>query len=622
MEVEAKFAADADAMRRLGAAKSLGHFSLGEARAVEFDDTYLDTPDEALLRAGYACRQRQGDRGLAIQVKSVSSGGGGVHRRQELEVLLRHDSAPGDWPMSEARDLVLGIAGDSPLQPLTRLHQRRLLRPVQQGEREVAELSLDQVVVQTADGALPPYHEVEVELRPAGTEEDLAAIASVLHDEYGLPAEERAKFTRALEAIGRPAGGHLLSEKARATLQSAAEGRGEAARRARALLALDEGLTQAQAGELLGVTSRTVRRWLRAYRAQTEERSAPAPAAPAGAPAEPARPAHPRPSPPGIALDDTMATAAMKTLRFHFHRMLDHEKGTRSGEDPEDLHDMRVATRRMRAALRVFEGHYDPAPLGPIARGLRKTGRALGAVRDLDVFAEKMAHYVESLPKERQHELDSLRDAWNSERDDARARMLAYLDGDYGRFVQRFGDLLADPRAAELPPYSPAGDVLTRRVVDVLPAVVYARAGTVWSYAVPLSQPNAPLLRYHRLRIASKFLRYSLEFFEEVLDPQAKHLIKTMKGLQDHLGDLQDAVVACGVLRTFLTWGSWRPPEGGTRRSATGVVAPGVAAYLAYRQQEMQRLLDEFPEVWEKVSGPDFAAQLGEVLLAVRARRH
>jgi CHAD domain-containing protein len=200
--------------------------------------------------------------------------------------------------------------------------------------------------------------------------------------------------------------------------------------------------------------------------------------------------------------------------------------------------------------------------------------------------------------------------------------MLAYLDGDYGRFVQRFGDLLADPRAAELPPYSPAGDVLTRRVVDVLPAVVYARAGTVWSYAVPLSQPNAPLLRYHRLRIASKFLRYSLEFFEEVLDPQAKHLIKTMKGLQDHLGDLQDAVVACGVLRTFLTWGSWRPPEGGTRRSATGVVAPGVAAYLAYRQQEMQRLLDEFPEVWEKVSGPDFAAQLGEVLLAVRARRH
>ena len=54
-----------------------------------------------------------------------------------------------------------------------------------------------------------------------------------------------------------------------------------------------------------------------------------------------------------------MDEAARKTLLFHFERMLKHEPGTREGEDAEELHDMRVATRRMRAALRVFDGYID-----------------------------------------------------------------------------------------------------------------------------------------------------------------------------------------------------------------------------------------------------------------------
>ncbi len=57
-------------------------------------------------------------------------------------------------------------------------------------------------------------------------------------------------------------------------------------------------------------------------------------------------------------------------------------------------------------------------------------------------------------------------------------------------------------------------------------------------------------------------MRYTFEFFEEVLGPDAKPLIATTKDMQDHLGDLQDAVVTCTILRNFLTWGSWEPPAG------------------------------------------------------------
>ena len=92
---------------------------------------------------------------------------------------------------------------------------------------------------------------------------------------------------------------------------------------------------------------------------------------------------------PGITRDDTMAEAARKTLRYHFHQMLDNEAETRLGEDIEALHDMRVATRRMRTAFRVFADFLDADATAPYRKSLKRVGRALGEVRDLDVFRGK-----------------------------------------------------------------------------------------------------------------------------------------------------------------------------------------------------------------------------------------
>jgi len=622
MEVEAKFIADAEMLDRLAAATTLAGYELGETRPLELTDTYLDTPDAALAAAGYACRRRLGDRAVAFQVKELAGAAGGVHRREELEVILETEAAPRDWPKGAARDLVLSLAGEAPLQPLVELRQTRLLRAVTDGDREVAELSLDTVVVAGPDGALPPYHEVEAELRPAAAEGDLAALLGVLRDELGLKPAGRSKMERALEAVGRQAG-RLLSASERATLLPLPARDDRTGRRARAMLALDDGATQLQIGAQLGVTSRTVRRWLRTFREEGLDRLLEEETSEEPGGAEPPAPAAPdaagdRPARPGIQIDDTMATAAVKTLQFHFHRMLDHEEGTRLGEDPEELHDMRVATRRMRAALQVFDGHLDPKAVRPIAKGLRKTGRILGAVRDLDVFSIKTQRYLDTLPEECRYGLDPLLEAWRAEREAARARLLDYLDGDqYKRFVERFQEFLARPEKAELPALAADGSVNPHRVADVLPAVVYQRMAAVWAYAGPLAEPNPPLVRFHRLRIAGKFLRYTLEFFEEVLGPEGRPLIKSTKELQDHLGDTQDAVVTCGVLRAFLTWGAWKPPRHAAQAPA-GIVAPGVAAYLASRQRELQELIDTFPSTWPKVNGAEFGRELAAVAVDCR----
>jgi CHAD domain-containing protein len=150
-----------------------------------------------------------------------------------------------------------------------------------------------------------------------------------------------------------------------------------------------------------------------------------------------------------------------------------------------------------------------------------------------------------------------------------------------------------------------------------VPAALYQRLAAVQGFNELVLGPDVSLSRYHQLRIVSKGLRYALEFFREVLGPEAETLIGEVKGLQDHLGDLQDAVVASNLLRDFLMWGTWGHAEGQKKVAwpAETVVAPGVAAYLAARQAELQDLVLTFPQVWARFSTPEFSRLLAEALV-------
>jgi hypothetical protein len=140
-----------------------------------------------------------------------------------------------------------------------------------------------------------------------------------------------------------------------------------------------------------------------------------------------------------ISPTDTLAEAGRKVMRQHFVAMLKQEEDTRHGEDIEALHDMRVATRRMRASFEVFGNAFEAKALKPHLKGLRATGRFLGRVRDLDVFMEKAQRYLDELPQYAPHGLDSLLQSWQAQREKARAAMLAYLDSkEYQNFKDAF----------------------------------------------------------------------------------------------------------------------------------------------------------------------------------------
>ena len=626
MEVEAKYTvADAETLDRLTNTPTLAGYEIDPGERRRDRDTFLDTADRRFLGAGYYLRRRETGGGVKITLKQLVTGDGGVLRREELEALVAADVPPSEWPPGELRERVEGVAGGAPLEPFLLLEQERVARRVWEGDREVAELSLDDVTV-AAGGHARHWLEAEVELRGKGRDDDLERLTAALAGEPGLTPETRAKFARALEIAEAPEGaqgdgGGLVPASERGLHEKFAAGDDARSRRAAALLALDEGLGTSAAAARAGLSTRRVRYWASRYRAEGVGiyGARPASAGP-GAAAALADPLEEAPDDkkkrPGILAADAMVEAAVKTLAFHFERMLEREEGTRLGEDSEELHVMRVSTRRMRMALVVFDDYLDRAEMRPVLKGLRRTGRVLGAVRDLDVFQEKTQLYLDALPPEHGGDLDDLLAACRAERDTQREHLVAYLDGGrYRAFVESFQELLEAPLSRLAA--APGRDHRPQRVAQVLPGVLYRDMGEIWAFEGRLGGLGTPLPRFHALRKGCKGLRYTLEFFEDVLGEGARPLIKKVKNLQDHLGDLQDAVVTCGILRDFLTWGTWRHSGHDLPGPLEVIVAPGAARYMAARQEEMERLVLGFPEVWPTVAGSEFSRELATVIAEI-----
>ncbi len=332
------------------------------------------------------------------------------------------------------------------------------------------------------------------------------------------------------------------------------------------------------------------------------------------APAETPTPAaDPSPQPPDplvagepepLLPDDPMSEAGRKLLRLHFGRMLANEAGTRAGEDIEALHDMRVATRRMRAAYGIFADHFDSAVLDPFNKGLRRTGRSLGAVRDLDVLLENAETYRATLPPDTAAagDIGPLLDDWHARRAVARRQMLDYLDGQgYRTFVADFRVFLTTPGAGALT-YPADQQPVPYQVRHVVPRLVFTRYEAVRAYEPVIA--TAPLPIYHLLRIDCKRLRYALEFFRDVLGPETPGIIKQVTALQDLLGALQDAHVAEGLITDFLQ----NQPK--RKKKSPAISLAGVEQYLAVQHAAQEDLLALFPPAWSEITGPGFRRAL------------
>ena len=560
VEVELKYRVlDGGTSDRLIEAERLGAFAAtGRAtRTTQLEDRYVDTIDGALGRAGFAVRLRQSGAGTIVSVKSLArtNGPGGSVRRDELEGPADRVAPAGDWPASDARALVLEHAGDAPLVELVTVRQLRRKRQLKSPDARI-ELSLDEVDVVTRGRVIERFVELEAELLK-GDENALSALADVLDGESGLHRSAGSKLETAMAAVRGEHG----------------DGGADAPERATPVGVMDRSLGDD------GSTARAIPH-------------------PATDPDEGARLSVGKT--PGVTADDHIAEAGRKIMRFHLARMLDQEQGARSGTDAEPVHKMRVATRRQRAAWRVFGASFRAKRTKRYRDGLREIAGRLGAVRDLDVQLEAADAYRADLPAAEQRALEPLLAAWRTHRDDARALLLRELDSDgYRRWIDDYRDFVRTDGALVVL----VGPVQPHRVRDTAPARVWAAFEQVRGYEPVLRWADVATL--HDLRIAGKWLRYTLEFVREALGDESDPLIARVTALQDHLGLMHDADVTASMARTFLV-------EHAGELSALESAAIG--RYLVDRERTVVALHRSIGTAWRGVAGTRFRRALGRVV--------
>jgi triphosphatase len=485
-------------------------FSVAPGSTRELTDTYLDTEDWRLYRAGYALRVRRkgSNKTSELTMKSLASaedGSGGKVRRREISERVSNGDA-GFPDLSTAR----GPVGER-LRALTGSHEIRHLFGIRTRRRTFG-------------------------LRLEAQDDSV---------ESGTDSSSGEIVQDASENIRRSGDGPRVAEIALDATEIRLDNGEEPARLSRVEVEVEE--------EAPAEVSRFVeemRRFLDLEPTKTSKYEAGIYAAGLSPDGDQDL------GPDEVDASMSAGEVAFAILRRQFVAMLAHEPGTRLGEDPEELHDMRVATRRMRAALKLFSGAL-PEQASFYRHELKWVAGVLGDVRDLDVQIE----HLEELSSEQEEDREAFGEvveALEERRAEARERMLEALDSDrYERFVSSFAGMLRRGPEGEEHEEGVANEPITAVAPDLV-----SRRYKKWRKTGKNLSEESPPGEYHEFRKEGKRLRYALEFLKDVYgEKTTDRLVKPLKELQDGLGRHQDLIVAAELLENVTAGARRLPPR-------------------------------------------------------------
>jgi len=432
-------------------------------------DTYLDTDDWRIHRAGFALRIRSGSGREQATLKSLNSASTVVADRRELsETLSNSESESIRQSIWRVGTRVHALSGARTLLPLfeIRTSRERFAIRREHEEQQLGEIALDETVISRPHGA--PQTSMQRVGIEALTEayEPLQSLVKTLQRDCALEAAFDTKFSHGLKSVG------LVPEPA------------------------------------------------------------------------------PEFSATAVDASMTMAEVALANLRRCLSAWHLHEPGARLGDDPEELHDLRVAGRRLEMILRQFRS-FLPTSLLRIRPTLRTVLRALGHARDLDVALSELETFSREVPKTDRDSVEPLKQHLVSERARARVRMLSVLDSIWvKKNLQELTRLLAEPSAASQQSSS-------ELALNVSPELIRRRYRKLRKGA-DLLRSDASMEAYHEVRGQVKRLRYALGAVAVIYGKPADEMLRALRRWQEKLGVQQDAAVASLRLKAIAS----APPKG------------------------------------------------------------
>jgi CHAD domain-containing protein len=236
--------------------------------------------------------------------------------------------------------------------------------------------------------------------------------------------------------------------------------------------------------------------------------------------------------------DDPAVEHLRAYLRAQLAAIERHDPAVRVGSDPEDLHKLRVAVRRSRAALREARSLLGEERGRELRDELRWLGRQLGAARDLDVLVARLRTQVAELDGPDAIPASKIVVQLEAEREAIQAELIGTLES------PRYSALLAMLEETVSAPPVAASDVSLKRV-----ARREFRKLERQVKALGVAPSNDAL---HRARIQAKRLRYATELSSQLLGKEGERVVSAAKTFQDVVGAHQDAVVAEERIRTAV----------------------------------------------------------------------
>ncbi len=229
------------------------------------------------------------------------------------------------------------------------------------------------------------------------------------------------------------------------------------------------------------------------------------------------------------------AAAAYTISRLH-DQMMKNLPGTISGEDIEALHDMRVASRRLRSALRIFDPCLPRKKLKLATKLVKGVTQALGQVRDQDVFLD----YLEKAASEQTEiEFGWIIDQEKTEREKLRVKMIKTL---LKLNKNALSKALLDLCDSASKPSPKRRKICESLFASQAPEQVNERLVELEAISGAINDPN-DINGLHGMRIAAKRLRYTLEAFIPCFGEPLEKLINEVKNIQEELGVLHDCDV-------------------------------------------------------------------------------
>jgi len=432
-------------------------------------DTYLDTHDWRIHRAGFALRIRSESGKSEATLKSLHSASAEVADRRELSERLTNPKSesirqsPG--PVGTRVHAVSGTQALRPLFEVRTSRQRFAIRREDEAQ-QLGEIALDETVISRPNGEPQmSIQRVEVE---ALTEahEPLQSLVKTLRSDCALESAPGTKYSQGLKSVG---------------------------------------LAPGQAPEF---------------------------------------------APTAVDASMPIVEVALANLRRYLSAWHLHEPGARLGDNPEELHDLRVAGRRLDAILRQFRSSL-PASLLRFRPVLKRALRAFGHARDLDVALCELETFSHELPESDRQSVEPLKQYLVSERRQARAQMLSVLDSvSVQENLQNLTSLLAAPSAA-------SQQSSPELALSVAPDLIRVRYRKLRKGAELLTS-HSSTEAYHKVRGHVKKLRYALEAVAVIYGKPADQMLRALRRWQEKLGVQQDAAVANRRLKALAS----APPDG------------------------------------------------------------